>query len=102
MILLPSNILAVTANLAMWENNIYSRISATAAPWCIQASVYKKFKEVDLVTLRDDRHTALLGHVSIHTTTQLDFHFNTGINFTDINTEIAAYIILKLGHKLSW
>lgn len=32
------------SNVLQQENNIYSRISATVGPWCIQASVSKSSK----------------------------------------------------------
>lgn len=88
------------SNILQWENNIYSRISATAAPWCIQASVYKKFKEAELATARSDKYTTLLWHTSIHITTKYYLHLNVRIHFTDISAEIAVYITSKLLHEL--
>lgn len=78
------------SNILQRGNNIYSRISATAAPWCIQASVYKKFKEAELATARRDQYTTLLWHASIHITTKYYLHLNVRIHSTDISAEIAV------------
>lgn len=88
------------SNILHWENNIYSRISATAARWCTQASVYKKFKEAELATARSNKYTTFLGHTSLHVATRYCLLLNIRIKLTVINTEMAAHITWKLWDKL--
>lgn len=87
------------SNILQWENNIYNRITATAARWCTQASVYQKFKETELAAVRINKQTTLLGHTSMHITARGCLRFNIRIKPTDINTEMPAYIKRKLWDK---
>jgi len=64
------------SNILQWENNIYNRITATAARWCTQASVYQKFKEAELAAARSNKQTTLLGHTSMHITTRYCLRLN--------------------------